>query len=271
MVAPITQTEQVDTLDDRRPAGACPLLSPTDSADTVCQMQKSEENNGDGEALKPLPQRNELESGNDGAAGINVDDHEGTSSMAGSSQLTTERHVQELGDKRPSISSPPDDLRFNTRAQHKQSEHDQTAGVELTGDDQVPQDNPTLLDPYGQIISLPSEPSPPVPPCPPSNNRECDLMQLHHTDEKDVHMSKTLANSTLDDSYETLGVTSTTNTFSQTAVCDTETDMNVEDEDEEENWADLTDDEMAERSVEDCVGSIFFDDENDERHCQLCE
>ena len=58
------------------------------------------------------------------------------------------------------------------------------------------------------------------------------------------------------------------------------TDEHKEDEEEaeeetEEDWSDLTDDEERsesdKRPVVDCISSIFYDDEEDERYCQLCK
>ena len=58
------------------------------------------------------------------------------------------------------------------------------------------------------------------------------------------------------------------------------TDEHKEDEEEaeeetEEDWSDLTDDEerseSGKRPVVDCISSIFYDDEEDERYCQLCK
>lgn len=48
-------------------------------------------------------------------------------------------------------------------------------------------------------------------------------------------------------------------------------DIDMEEE-QEESWDDLTDDEADKLPVHECVGAIYFDDnESDERYCQLCE
>ncbi|KAI5123376.1 hypothetical protein M0805_006084 [Coniferiporia weirii] len=48
-------------------------------------------------------------------------------------------------------------------------------------------------------------------------------------------------------------------------------DAEDDDEADDEDWSDLTDDESEKkRPVVDCISSIFYDDDNDERFCQLC-
>lgn len=48
------------------------------------------------------------------------------------------------------------------------------------------------------------------------------------------------------------------------------------DEELEENWNDLTDDDAPglngpKATSIDCVSLVFYDDDDDERHCKLCE